>query len=143
MLKILKTGDKIKFTMMVPGLQIPPIASPVPLIGKGLHTATTPVCVEGDELPLIISTPLPYTQQSFTIPGTGTIELILPLTHKTKTLKDMGRKVLLEGPPFTVQFKVASPAMQPNPPAPPIPDPFISKPLLVEYQSTTVWYKAI
>ena len=139
MFDILKATDQIKFTMLVPTLVVPPIMAPIPLIGKGhVMIMGSKVCVQGDELPKSISTPLPYTDGSFTIPGTGKINLVLPPSHLSKVFSDLGKKVLVRGPPFQATFAVNSPAQQPNPPAPNIPDPVASKPLQVQYISTNV-----
>jgi len=130
----LRQGDMIKFTMLVPTLIVPPIMAPVPLVASGFHKINSmPVCLDGDELPPSLLVPLPYTDGSFTIPGMGTIKLTLLPIHLSKVDKDRGKPLLLQGTPFQAQFQVSAPAQMPAPPAPPIPDPAPSKPLLVEY----------
>ena len=144
MFPVLRQGDQIKFTMLVPTLVVPPIMAPVPLKASGHHKVLNmPVCLVGDELPKSIKSPLPYTDGSFTIPGTGTIKLTLPPTHKSKVDKDKGKPVLIKGPPFQATFQVSSPAQQPNPPAPNIPDPVPTKALLVQYITTNTLKKTM
>ena len=133
----LRQGDLIKFTMLVPTLVVPPIMAPVPLVASGFHKINgMTVCLEGDELPPSLLVPLPYMDGSFTIPGMGTIKLTLPPTHLSKVDKDTSKPLLLQGTPFQAQFQVSTPAQMPAPPAPPIPDPVATKPMLVEYITT-------
>ncbi len=136
---ILKTGDLLTLAPMGPVVST--ILMPHPMVGKGLiYKDTTPVCVEGDEIPPSAMVPHVYISGAFVIPGTMKLNLTLPATSKSWITSVSGKKVLLMGIPFNVTLQVVSPAMQPPPgPGPPIPDPSPSYSALATYVSTTVW----
>lgn len=123
---IMKTGDMIQITIMPPAV-VPPIIPPIPLVGSSTDTfvAGMPVCLEGDELPKAISTPLPYMSPPYVTPGVGTLKITLQSNNKTAKTKN-GKVILLKGATFQAEFNVSSPAMMPTP-AGPQPDPVSKK----------------
>jgi hypothetical protein len=84
-----------------------------------------PACLEGDELPKAISTPLPYMSPPYVTPGVGTLKITLAANNKTSKTKN-GKVILLKGATFQAEFSVSSPAMMPTP-AGPQPDPVSKK----------------
>ena len=132
MFPVLTTGDLIQFTM-VGSHVIPMIMAPVPLIGNSacVIKGAGPRCVFGDELPAFLQVPMPYIDAAFTVPGMGTINLVLPPANISILLFDGGKPVLLSGVPFSATFNVSAPAQQPS--VPPVPDPVAVKNLLVTY----------
>jgi hypothetical protein len=121
---------------------VPPIQSPVPLIGTSANVTVNmmPICLEGDELPPPIMIPLPYTAPPFVTPGMGTLKLTLTPMNKT-VLSNNSKKILIKGTPFIAEFNVVVPAMQPTP-AGPVPDPVMKKPGQAQFITTTVNVKA-
>jgi hypothetical protein len=127
---VLVTGDMLQITMPMMGTAIMPMAAaPVPLVGSSSKTLVggKPACLEGDELPPPLQSSMPYMSPPFVTPGTGTFSLILLPTNKSSMLKESGKAVLLKGTVFQAKFQVASPAMMPAPPGPPVPDPVMVK----------------
>ncbi|HHM05136.1 MAG TPA: hypothetical protein ENJ19_05255 [Gammaproteobacteria bacterium] len=118
---VVVSGDTIQITF--PGLIIPPIAAPLPLVGTGIHKASGQiVCVVGDEYPVAIRSMVPYTKGSFVTPGSGKIWLTLAPQHQTQKTKCGGKPLLLKGGTLQAKFIAMTPAMQPSP-AGPVPDP--------------------
>ncbi|MFC1804018.1 hypothetical protein ACFL0D_08665 [Thermoproteota archaeon] len=138
---IIKTGDLIRITIFPPAI-VPPLMSPIPLIGTStsLMVNNMPVCLEGDELPPMLMAPLPYTAPPFVTPGMGTVSVTLTPMNKT-LLTDNGKVILIKGTPFMAEFQVMTPAMQPTPVGP-IPDPVAKKPGMAEFVTTNVTVKA-
>jgi hypothetical protein len=138
---IIKTGDMIRITIFPPAV-VPPLAAPIPLVGTStnLTVGNMPVCLEGDELPPMLLAPLPYTSPPFVTPGTGTVSVTLTPMNKT-LLTDNGKPILIKGTPFTAEFTVMAPAMQPTPVGP-VPDPVPKKPGMAEFVTTNVTVKA-
>ena len=138
---IIKTGDMIRITIVPPAV-VPPLMSPIPLIGTStnLTVSNMPVCLEGDELPPMLLAPLPYTSPPFVTPGTGTVSVTLTPMNKT-LLTDNGKAILIKGTPFIAEFQVMVPAMQPTPVGP-VPDPVAKKPGMAEFVTTNVTVKA-
>jgi len=90
-------------------------SGPASLNGKKL-------CVDGDEKKVEVPG-CAYMTPSFSIPGTGTLKIAsLAGNQKAQKTKSGGKLVLLKGGSFTAKFEVQSPAKQPNPPGPPVPD---------------------
>jgi hypothetical protein len=84
------------------------------------------VCVAGDEDSVEVQGCM-YTSGGFVIPGTGTLKISgLGGDQTAKHTKSGGKKMLLKGSMFQAKFEVQSPAQQPAPPAPPVPDPMSS-----------------
>ena len=127
---VIVTGDMVKITIPPPCI-IPSIQAPVPLKGSStdLMVGGMFVCLEGDELPMMLKSPQPYTSPPFVTPGMGTLELTLTPTNKTTPMTTVngGKAILIKGGPFIAVFNVSSPAMQPTP-AGPVPDPLVKKP---------------
>jgi len=138
---IIKTGDMIRITISPPAV-VPPLMSPIPLIGTSTNLTVNnmPVCLEGDELPPMLMAPLPYTAPPFVTPGTGTVSVTLTPMNKT-LLTDNGKAILIKGTPFMAEFQVMAPAMQPTPVGP-IPDPVAKKPGMAEFVTTNATVKA-
>lgn len=139
---IIKTGDMIQITIPPPAI-VPPIVAPVPLVGtsKSMMVGFMPVCLEGDELPIPLRVPLPYTAPPFVTPGTGTLKVTITPTNKTMTTKNDNKAILIKGTPFMAEFTVVAPAMQPTP-AGPVPDPVVKKPGTAQFITTNVQVKA-
>ena len=98
------------------------------------------ICLEGDELPPILRSPQPYTAPPFVTPGTGLVSVRITPTNKTLQTKN-GKAILIKGTPFTAEFQVVVPAMQPTPGGP-VPDPVAKKPGIAEFITTNVTVKA-
>lgn len=139
---IIKQGDMIRITIMPPAI-VPMLMAPVPLLGSSsdMTVLMMPVCLEGDELPPSLQAPLMYMAPPYVIPGTGTLSLSLTPTNTTMRTKN-GDPILIKGTPFTAEFSVASPAMMPAPPSPPVPDPVSKKTGIAEFITTNARAKA-
>lgn len=124
---ILIDGDTVNF---IPAFGLATVVvQPGTLSGSGKGTVGgKPVCIEGDEAN--VSVPgCNYIAGAYSIPGTGTLKIDALGGDQTATKTNSPDKpVLLKGTMFTAKFEVQSPAQQPAPPAPPIPDatPFYS-----------------
>src|SRR4051812_33616893 len=62
---------------------VPRPRGPPPGRSRKVLVGGKPICLEGDELPPALRSPLPYTAPPFVIPGTGTLEITLLPTNKT------------------------------------------------------------
>lgn len=129
---VLKTGDLIKVTISPPAI-VPLLQAPVPLLGSSTDVMVggCPVCLVGDELPVELREPLPYTAPPFVIPGMGKLTLTLLPANQTLLTKN-GKAMLIKGAAFTALFTVQSPATQPTPSGP-VPDPVAAKPGTAEF----------
>ena len=138
---IIKTGDMIRFTIFPPAV-VPTMAAPIPLMGtsKNVKVTNMPACLEGDELPMMLMAPQPYTSPPFVTPGMVTVKVNLLPTNKTMITKN-SKPVLIKGTPFTVELTVTAPAMQPTP-AGPVPDPVAKKAGMAEFITTNFIVKA-
>ncbi|MFQ5381171.1 MAG: hypothetical protein ACE5EF_06070 [Dehalococcoidia bacterium] len=138
---VIKTGDMIRITIPPP-VVVPPLMSPIPLIGTSANLMVNSmlVCLEGDELPPALRVPLPYTAPPFVTPGMGTVAVTLTPMNKTAQTQN-GKAVLIKGTPFMAEFRVTVPAMQPTPGGP-VPDPVAVKPGTAEFVTTTANVKA-
>ena len=137
---VIKTGDLIQITIPPPTV-VPMLVAPVPLIGTSTTVMVgTPVCLQGDELPPTLRSPMPYISPPFVTPGMGTLTLILMPTNFT-LLTSNGKPILIKGTPFQALFTVSAPAMQPTP-AGPIPDPVVVKPGTAQFITTNLIVKA-
>lgn len=138
---IIITGDMIKFTWSPPTTVLT-LTAPIPLQGSSsdMKVNSMAVCLEGDELPSMVSPPQPYVSPPYVIPGTGTVTLTLNPDNKTTRSKN-GDPILIKGTPFTAEFNVASPAMQPTP-AGPVPDGAMKKTGTAEFITTNARVKA-
>lgn len=103
------------------------IITPIPgvMVSSATKTMVTkkPVCLDGDEKKVVVSG-VAYISGSFVIPGVGTLTIQqLGGDQKSMKTKIEGKAPILKGTMFTAKFQVMTPAQQPNPPAPPVPDP--------------------
>jgi hypothetical protein len=88
-----------------------------PMTHKGKN-----VCVDGDEGKVSVAGCM-YMAGPYCIPGTGTLKIdSLAGDQKATKTNTGGKAVLLKGTKFTAKFEVQSPAQQPAPPGPPVPD---------------------
>jgi hypothetical protein len=138
---VIVTGDMIRITIFPP-TTVMTLTAPVPLKGSSsdMKVNQMAVCLEGDELPSMLKSPQPYVSPPFVIPGTGTLSLKLNPNNKTMQTKN-GKAILIKGAPFTAEFQVAQPAMQPTP-AGPVPDSAMKKSGIAEFITTNVRVKA-
>lgn len=139
---VIKTGDQLKVTIATPTV-VPALATPVPLTGSGTNLVVcgTPACLRGDELPLELREPLPYTAPPFTNPGSGKLTLTLLPSNTTTRLTESGKPILIKGQQFTATFTVTTPATQSSPSGP-VPDPTLSKTGTAEFITTNNSVKA-
>jgi uncharacterized Zn-binding protein involved in type VI secretion len=133
---IIRTGDMIHI-MISPPAMVPPLEEPVPLIAstEGIVFNGTPACVVGDEMAPPLKGQMPYTAPPFTIPGMGTVQVILEPGNMTAQTTIDGKPLLIRGGSFPAMFKVETPAMQPTPDGP-IPDPVPEKPGMAQFVTT-------
>lgn len=139
---VMRTGDLIQITIPQPTI-VPQIAAPVPLTGSSSDVVVvgTPACLQGDELPPELRTPLVYTAPPYVTPGEGTLTITLMPDNLTVTTKNSGKPLLLKGGTFQAMFTVSTPAMQPTPGGP-VPDPVVQKPGTARFISTNQIVKA-
>ena len=132
---IIKTGDMIQIKIPQPTI-VPAIQAPVPLKGSSTDVKVNEqfVCLQGDELPQVLRSALPYTSPPFVTPGTGTLTLTLAPANMTMQSSN-GQKILIKGQMFTATFNVQVPAMQPTPGGP-VPDPVMVKPGTAQFITT-------
>ena len=91
-------------------------SGPATLTGKKL-------CIVGDQSSVSVKG-CAYTTASHPIPGTGTLEIAaLAGDQQAQKSDNGGTKLMLVGGDFTARFTVQSPAQQPAPPGPNVPDP--------------------
>jgi hypothetical protein len=118
---ILTTGDTVMFKPSFGAATV--VVAPGTLSGTGRgKVGGKPVCVKGDEAMVMVPGCMYQTPQ-YSIPGVGMLSIAsLAGDQEAKKTKSGGKAVLLKGSDFTAKFQVMSPAMQPAPPGPPIPD---------------------
>jgi hypothetical protein len=138
---VIRTGDMVKVTIPPPAV-IPLLEAPVPLTGSSttVTVAGTPACLLGDQLPLELQEPLPYTAPPFTNPGTGKLTLTPLPANQTLQTKN-GKALLIKGQQFVALFSVQTPATQATP-AGPVPDPLLAKPGTAQFITTNETVKA-
>lgn len=121
------SGDLLKVTIPPPAV-IPRLEAPVPLAGssKTMIIGGAPVCLRGDELPVVLRVPLEYTAPPFVIPGMGMLTVEILPQNFTQQTTNQGKPLLIRGGQFPALFTVETPATQPTP-AGPIPDPQLEK----------------
>ena len=118
---LLVDGDQTIFHPIFEAAQV--------VVRTGALTASGParlggkkLCVVGDEKSVKVPGCL-YSTMSHPMPGTGTLEVAaLAGDQRSGTLTIRDAKVLLVGSRFTAKFTVDSPAQQPAPSGPPVPD---------------------
>lgn len=138
---IIRTGDLLKVSIAPPAT-VPALQVPVPLLGssRDVLVGGTPACLRGDELPLVLRLPLPYTAAPYTNPGTGNLTLSL-LPANTTQLTENGKPLLIKGKKFIATFTVDTPATQSTPDGP-VPDPMPAKQGTAEFITTNDTVKA-
>jgi hypothetical protein len=133
---VIKTGDMLEVTLPEPAL-VPALEAPQPLTGSSTNVTIggMPVCLQGDELPIALREPLPYTAPPFVTPGTGMLTLTLLPENLTQQTTNGGKPLLIRGAMFTAMFTVEVPATQPTPTGP-VPDPEAEKPGTARFITT-------
>lgn len=119
-------GDQVIFLPVFTTATITPI--PGVMVSSAVKTRVTgkPVCLDGDEKKVIVPG-VAYISGNFAIPGTGTLTIQqLNADQKSVKTKIEGKAPILLGTMFIAKFQVIAPASQPNPPAPPTPDPVVT-----------------
>jgi len=137
---VIATGDMIQVTMTPPTV-VPQLIPPIPLTGTSTVVTIMgkPACVLGDELPPALKAPMPYMAAPYTVPGMGTLTVILTPSNFTQVSKNT-KPLLIKGGPFQVQFQVTVPAQMPPPVS--TPDPLVLKPGTAQFVTTNVIVKA-
>ena len=99
------------------------VVQPGKLRGAGPATQNgTKVCVDGDESSVEVPGCM-YVAPPYVIPGVGTLKIDkLAGDQVAKHTRSGGTPVMLKGSMFDAKFEVQSPAQQPAPPGPPVPD---------------------
>ncbi len=113
---IVTTGHFLQITMNPPETY-PTLIAPIPLIGSStdMTVMNLPVCLEGDEMPLLLLAPQPYMSPTYyTTPGMGMVKINITPSNKTATTKNGGKPLLITGQSFTVEFNVTVPATYVN-----------------------------
>jgi hypothetical protein len=138
---IIATGDKIKVLIPPPAV-VPQLQAPVPLIGSSsdVMVNNNPACLKGDELPMALLGPLPYTAPPYGIPGTGKLTIILLPTNLTQQTSNQ-KPVLIKGSTFQALFTVQTPATMPSPGGP-LPDPLMVKQGTAQFITSNTIVKA-
>ena len=138
---VIHTGDLLRVTL-VPPVLVPQLQAPIALTGssRNLTINGLPACLMGDELPLQLQEPLPYTAAPFTAPGTGTLRLTLSPANLSVRTRN-GKPLLLKGSVFTALFTIATPATQPTPGGP-VSDPVAVKTGTAEFITSNATVKA-
>jgi hypothetical protein len=122
--QIIRSGDQAQF---MPNFGAAILLAPAIGVITGsavtVAAAKMPTCVMGDEATVVVPG-IPYMSGSFVTPGTCTLTIqALGGDQTSKKTMSGGKPVIVKGMMFTAKMQVMTPAMQPNPPAPPIPDP--------------------
>lgn len=118
---ILIDGDKALFMPAFGAATV--VVQPGTISGSGPATLNSKaVCVEGDEDSVKVQGCM-YMTPVYSIPGTGTLKIdALAGDQTAQHTQTGGKKMLLKGGQFQAKFEVQSPAQQPAPPGPPVPD---------------------
>jgi hypothetical protein len=99
------------------------VVQPGQLKGSGPCTrGGVKVCVEGDEGSVAVQG-CSYMTPQYCIPGTGTLKVkALAADQVAQKTRTGGVALMLVGSQFEAVFEVQSPAQQPQPSGPPVPD---------------------
>ena len=118
---VILDGDMAVFIPAFAPATVVPV--PGPITGSGPPTASgKAICIEGDEDSVEVQGVVYMTPQ-YSIPGSGTLTIdALGSDQVASKTTVSGTPVILKGSMFTAKFEVQSPAQQPVPAAPPIPD---------------------
>ncbi len=108
---------------------MPAFGAAVVLVRPGRMSATgnstllgQKICIEGDESQLMVPGCM-YTSGPYVIPGVGTLKIDSLGPDQTAKKTKSGRKaIIVKGTTFNAKFEVQTPAQQPSPPGPPVPD---------------------
>ncbi|PZN82081.1 MAG: hypothetical protein DM484_07050 [Candidatus Methylumidiphilus alinenensis] len=118
---ILIDGDSVLFMPTFGLATVMPQPGTLKGSGPGTYKGKN-ICVEGDEKNVSVPGCV-YLTPTHPIPGTGTLKIdALGGDQKAAKTKTGSKAVLLKGGNFTAKFEVQSPAQQPNPSGPPMPD---------------------
>jgi hypothetical protein len=118
---ILIDGDIANFIPMFGAAVVVVQPGTLQASGPAMHNGTK-ICVEGDESSVEVPGCMYMTPQ-YVIPGTGTLKISgLASDQVAQHTNTGGSAVVLKGSQFTAKFEVQSPAQQPVPLAPPVPD---------------------
>lgn len=119
------------------------VVRPGTMLGSGpATTARRPICVEGDETNVVVAG-CTYISGAHSIPGVGTLKIDRLGSDQTTTkTKHGGKALILVGATFTSKFEVQAPAMRPQPPGPPVPDPTPSYSGQGSFVTSNVTFKA-
>lgn len=79
------------------------------------------ICLEGDESSVEVAG-CNYISGGFVIPGVGTLKISKLASDQVAEKTKNSKPVMLVGSMFDAEFEVTSPAKQPAPPGPPVPD---------------------
>ena len=120
--RVLLDGDKAMF--------LPAFGMALVVVQPGTLAASGPmkalskrVCVSGDESSVSVPGCV-YTAGPYAIPGSGTLAISALAGDQLASISSTGGvKLMVVGSKFTAKFSVQSPAQQPAPPGPPVPDP--------------------
>ena len=118
---VIISGDQAMFDASFSPATV--IAPPGTMSGTGSASVNgSTVCVEGDEANVIVAGVV-YTTPVYSIPGTGTLRITaLGSDQLSENASSGGSKLIVKGGTFQAELSMTSPAMQPQPSAPPIPD---------------------
>lgn len=99
------------------------------------------MCVVGDEGSVSVKG-CAYTTVTHPIPGTGTLEIAaLAVDQQATKTSTGGVKLMLKGSNFTAKFTVQTPAQQPAPPGPNVPDATPQYSGMGSFQTTNTLYR--
>jgi len=99
------------------------VVRPGTMRGSGQTSITgKKICLQGDESKLMVPG-CQYMTPQYSIPGVGTLKIsALGGNQTSRKLKSANKPVILKGSTFTATLEVQTPAQQPAPPGPPVPD---------------------
>ena len=119
---VLIDGDLVSFEPAFGAATV--VVAPGTLRGSGPATVGgRPVCVVGDEANVSVPGCV-YTTPSHLIPGVGTLSVsALAGDQQAGKTRTGSASMILVGSQFTAAFSVQTPAQQPTPSGPPVPDP--------------------
>lgn len=122
--EIIRTGDQVQFNPNFgAAVLMAPAMTTITGSAATVSVAGMTACVLGDEKTVVLPG-IPYVSGSFVTPGVCTLTIQqLGSDQISKKTTIGGKPVIVKGTTFTAKMQVMTPAMQPNPPAPPIPDP--------------------
>ena len=142
---VLKTGDFLQITMNPPETY-PTLTAPIPLLGSSSDTKVMqmPICLEGDETPILLLAPQPYISPTYyTTPGMGIVTVKIQASNKTTKTKNGGKAILLKGQTFQIDFDVTVPAIYVNEATGvPVPDSVMKKSGTAQFITTNMMVKA-